>query len=90
MLLIKHLQSLFEVTVPNKITSKKQMQPPVSGNAPEFVKEVTARIIAGEGDLLPVSKMPVDGTFPANNNQMGKKKYCSRCSCLGYGNLYSM
>ena len=46
----KTLANLFEVTVPNKITSNKQMQPPVSGNAPDFVKEVTARIIAGEGD----------------------------------------
>jgi pyruvate-ferredoxin/flavodoxin oxidoreductase len=47
----KTVANLFEVTVPNKITSNKQMQPPVSGNAPDFVKEVTAKIIAGEGDL---------------------------------------
>jgi len=69
----KTLANLFEVIVPNKITSNKQMQPPVSGNAPDFVKEVTAKIIAGEGDLLPVSKMPVDGTFPLTTTRWEKR-----------------
>ena len=69
----KTVANLFEVTVPNKITSSKQMQPPVSGNAPDFVKEVTAKIIAGEGDLLPVSKMPVDGTFPLTTTRWEKR-----------------
>ena len=82
--------NLFEVTIPDKVTSKLQLQPPVSGNAPDFVKEVTARIIAGEGDLLPVSKMPVDGTFPVNNNKMGKEKHRVRSSCVGYGYMYSV
>ncbi|MCO6446909.1 MAG: 4Fe-4S dicluster domain-containing protein, partial [Ignavibacterium album] len=49
------------------------MQPPVSGNAPDFVKEVTARIIAGEGDQLPVSKMPIDGTFPLSTTKWEKR-----------------
>ena len=65
--------NLFEVTVPKNVTSKLQLQPPVSGNAPDFVKEVTARIIAGEGDLLPVSKMPVDGTFPLTTTRWEKR-----------------
>ena len=65
--------NLFEVTVPNKVTSKTQLQPPVSGNAPDFVKDVTAKIIAGEGDLLPVSKMPVDGTFPLTTTRWEKR-----------------
>ena len=82
--------NLFEVTVPKNITSKLQLQPPVSGNAPEFVKDVTAKIIAGDGDLLPVSKMPIDGTFPLYNNKMGKTKHRFRSSCMGYGHLYSM
>ena len=69
----KTVANLFEVTVPNKITSNKQMQPSVSGNAPDFVKEVTAKIIAGEGDLLPVSKMPVDGTFPLTTTRWEKR-----------------
>ena len=82
--------NLFEVTVPNKVTSKLQLQPPVSGNAPDFVKEVTAKIIAGEGDLLPVSKMPVDGTFPLTTTRWEKTKHSIRSSCVGYGYLYSM
>lgn len=69
----KTLANLFEVKVPNKITSKIKMQPPVSGNAPDFVKEVTARIIAGEGDQLPVSKMPIDGTFPLSTTKWEKR-----------------
>jgi pyruvate-ferredoxin/flavodoxin oxidoreductase len=65
--------NLFEVTVPKDVTSKLQLQPPVSGNAPDFVKDVTAKIIAGEGDLLPVSKMPVDGTFPLTTTRWEKR-----------------
>ncbi|MDY0082773.1 MAG: pyruvate:ferredoxin (flavodoxin) oxidoreductase [Ignavibacteriaceae bacterium] len=69
----KTLANLFEVQIPNKITSSIKMQPPVSGDAPDFVKEVTARIIAGEGDQLPVSKMPVDGTFPLSTTKWEKR-----------------
>lgn len=67
------LDNLFEVKVPNNITSKRQLQPAVSANAPTFVHEVTARMIAGEGDLLPVSKMPVDGTYPLATTQWEKR-----------------
>jgi len=69
----KTVANLFEVQVPNKITSNKKMQPAVSGDAPDFVKEVTAKIIAGEGDKLPVSKMPVDGTFPLTTTRWEKR-----------------
>ena len=65
--------NLFEVTVPKNVTSKLQLQPPVSGNAPDFVLDVTAKIIAGEGDLLPVSKMPIDGTFPLSTTRWEKR-----------------
>ncbi|HRN25940.1 MAG: pyruvate:ferredoxin (flavodoxin) oxidoreductase [Ignavibacteriaceae bacterium] len=65
--------NLFEVTVPKNVTSKLQLQPPVSGNAPDFVLDVTAKIIAGEGDLLPVSKMPIDGTFPLTTTRWEKR-----------------
>jgi pyruvate-ferredoxin/flavodoxin oxidoreductase len=69
----KTVANLFEVKIPNDVTSKIQLQPSVSGNAPAFVKEVTAKIIAGEGDLLPVSKMPVDGTFPLTTTRWEKR-----------------
>ncbi len=67
------LENLFEVEVQNKVTSKLQLQPAVAGNAPEFVLDVTAKIIGGEGDLLPVSKMPIDGTFPTATAQWEKR-----------------
>ncbi len=67
------LEGLFEVPVPSQVTSKIQLQPAVAGNAPKFVHEVTARIIAGEGDLVPVSKMPIDGTYPSGTSQWEKR-----------------
>jgi len=42
-------------------------------DAPDFVQRVTARMIAGEGDLLPVSALPVDGTFPTGTAQYEKR-----------------
>ena len=67
------LAHLHKVRVPQKITSKLGMRPPVSPNAPEFVREVEGRIIAGEGDLLPVSVFPPDGTYPAGTTQYEKR-----------------
>ncbi len=45
-----------------------------STNGDGFVERVTKRLIAGEGDLLPVSAMPVDGTFPTATTQFEKRK----------------
>ncbi len=45
----------------------------VPEEAPEFVQNVTARIMAGEGDLLPVSAFPVDGTFPTATTKWEKR-----------------
>jgi pyruvate-ferredoxin/flavodoxin oxidoreductase len=45
----------------------------VPTNAPDFVQNVTAHIIAGHGDLLPVSAMPIDGTFPTGTAQYEKR-----------------
>jgi pyruvate-ferredoxin/flavodoxin oxidoreductase len=67
------LASLFEVKVPDKVTSTLEMPPLVSPNAPDFVKNVTAQIIAGFGDSLPVSAFPKDGTFPTATAQWEKR-----------------
>ena len=67
------LANLFEVKVPAKVTSTIAMPPVVSPKAPKFVKEVTAEIMAGFGDLLPVSKMPVDGTYPTGTARWEKR-----------------
>ena len=45
----------------------------VAADAPDFVREVTARLMAGEGDLLPVSAMPPDGTFPTGTTRWEKR-----------------
>ncbi len=69
----KTIANLFEVEVPEKATSKIQLQPAVSVNAPEFVQKVTSCMIAGKGDDLPVSKMPDDGTYPVGTAQWEKR-----------------
>jgi pyruvate-ferredoxin/flavodoxin oxidoreductase len=67
------LANLFEVKVRDKVTSTVTMPPAVSANAPDFVRKVTGAIIAGLGDSLPVSAMPVDGTFPVGTAQWEKR-----------------
>ena len=67
------LANLFEIKVPNKISSHIEMQPPVPAEAPEFVQGVTAMIIAGRGDEIPTSMFPVDGTFPTATTQWEKR-----------------
>src|SRR4051794_7863569 len=55
------LAHLHQVQVPGKITALFDIRPAVPAAAPDFVQRVTAKIVAGEGDDLPVSAMPVDG-----------------------------
>ncbi|MFQ5864360.1 MAG: pyruvate:ferredoxin (flavodoxin) oxidoreductase [bacterium] len=67
------LSHLYEVNVPNQINGKVEMLPPVSEDAPQFVRAVLGKIIAGQGDELPVSALPVDGTFPTGTAQWEKR-----------------
>ncbi|MBN2143300.1 MAG: pyruvate:ferredoxin (flavodoxin) oxidoreductase [Candidatus Aureabacteria bacterium] len=67
------LAHLSEVKVPNKVTSTFTMPPAVAEDSPVFVKEVLGEIIAGRGDLIPVSKFPADGTFPTATSQYEKR-----------------
>ena len=67
------LNHLHEVRVPEKVTSTFDLRPYVPAAAPGFVQKVTAKIIAGEGDDLPVSAMPIDGTFPVGTAQWEKR-----------------
>jgi pyruvate-ferredoxin/flavodoxin oxidoreductase len=53
------------VKVPAAATSKITRRQPVPANAPTFVKEVLGAMISQNGDKLPVSKFPVDGTYPS-------------------------
>ena len=67
------LANLFEVKVPVESLSTIDLQPPVPEQAPAFVRDVLGPIIQGDGDFLPVSKMPVDGTFPSGTSQWEKR-----------------
>jgi len=87
----KTLDNLFEVEIPSKVTSKKGLQPPVAGRAPEFVQKVIAKMIEGKGDMIPVSMLPDDGTYPSGTAQWEKRnialevpvwdpEYCIQCN----------
>ncbi|MFZ5817067.1 MAG: pyruvate:ferredoxin (flavodoxin) oxidoreductase [Bacillota bacterium] len=68
------LEHLYEVKIPAAVpTSTKDFRPPVPPEAPEFVQKVTAAMIAGRGDNLPVSALPCDGTFPTATTQWEKR-----------------
>ncbi len=67
------LAHLYEVKVPSTVTSTLEVPQTVAQGAPEFVKRVTAPMIAGHGDLLPVSALPVDGTYPSGTTRFEKR-----------------
>jgi len=90
------LERIYEVKVPGKVTSKITMPPVVPEDSPDFVKEVTAEMMARRGDKLPVSKMPADGKFPTGTTRYEKRNIavnipvwepeiciqCARCSLV--------
>ena len=67
------LANLYEVTVPASVTSVIEMPAVVPAGAPSFVQEITAMMMAGNGDDLPVSAMPIDGTYPCATTQWEKR-----------------
>ncbi len=67
------LANLHEVKVPRKLTATHAMPPTVSEAAPDFVRRVTAVMMSGKGDLLPVSAFPVDGTWPVATTKWEKR-----------------
>jgi pyruvate-ferredoxin/flavodoxin oxidoreductase len=67
------LSELVEVKVPATATSTLHRMPPMPSNAPKFVRDVIAPLIRGEGDLLPVSAMPADGTWPTDTAKWEKR-----------------
>ena len=68
------LAGLYEVPVPDRATSTIEVPPVVAANAPEFVQRVTATLIAGAGDRLPVSAMSADGTWPSGTAAYEKRQ----------------
>jgi pyruvate-ferredoxin/flavodoxin oxidoreductase len=67
------LENLHEVRVPGQVTSTFDRRSPVPADAPAFVQDVTARMIAGDGDGLPVSALPADGTYPCGTTRWEKR-----------------
>ncbi|MES9960618.1 MAG: pyruvate:ferredoxin (flavodoxin) oxidoreductase [Sedimenticola sp.] len=67
------LDHLYEVKVPEAVTSDRELDPVVTSDASDFVREVTAPMLEGKGDDLPVSLIPVDGTYPSGTTKWEKR-----------------
>jgi pyruvate-ferredoxin/flavodoxin oxidoreductase len=67
------LEGLHEIDVPASATSTRELAPVVPLDAPEFVRTVTAAMIAGRGNELPVSALPIDGTYPSGTAAYEKR-----------------
>ncbi|MBL4832021.1 MAG: pyruvate:ferredoxin (flavodoxin) oxidoreductase, partial [Aliivibrio sp.] len=86
------LAHLYEVEVQSAVTAKEQTKAIVSDQAPEFVRKVTAQMMAGKGDLIPVSQLPVDGTYPSATTQWEKRNIAQQLpiweedACIQCGN----
>ncbi len=90
------LANLQEIARPAAVIPGKRMRATVRDDAPDFVKKVTALMLEGKGDLLPVSAFPVDGTWPTGTAKHEKRAIapnipiwepdiciqCNRCSVI--------
>ncbi len=89
------IEKIVEVKVP-KTTDGHEIPATVPDDAPDFVKQVTATMIEGNGDSLKVSQIPDDGTWPTGTTQYEKRNIavkvpewlsenciqCGRCSIV--------
>ena len=87
------LSNLHKVEIPATASSNFEMPEPVGAHAPDFVKRITAEIMAGRGNRLPVSALPPDGTWPTGTSVWDKRRlaleipvwdedlciYCGKC-----------
>ena len=67
------LAHLHEVKVPDAVSSTTEMRAVVPAKAPDFVQKVTAMMMGGRGDELPVSALPIDGTYPSGTTRWEKR-----------------
>jgi pyruvate-ferredoxin/flavodoxin oxidoreductase len=72
------VENLVRVDVPKVAGSELRRIPPVPAAAPDFVQRVTAAMVAGRGDELPVSAFPVDGTWPTSTSRWEKRNIASQ------------
>ncbi|WP_413284747.1 pyruvate:ferredoxin (flavodoxin) oxidoreductase [Vibrio sp. MA40-2] len=86
------LANLHQIDVPDKVSATESEITFVSDKAPDFVKQVTAKMMAGEGDLIPVSQLPNDGTYPSGTTQWEKRNIAQKIpiwqadQCIQCGN----
>ncbi|MEP7333342.1 MAG: pyruvate:ferredoxin (flavodoxin) oxidoreductase, partial [Terracoccus sp.] len=86
------LAALQEIPVPVTVPSGHPLPPIVPADAPEFVRTVTAAMMSGHGDALPVSALPVDGTYPSGTTAYEKRRISDLVaqwdpdSCIQCGN----
>jgi pyruvate-ferredoxin/flavodoxin oxidoreductase len=86
------LQGLRRVELPDRVSSDRDTRPVVPAHAPEFVQRVTARMMIGRGDELPVSALPVDGTYPSSTTRYEKRNISEQVAiwdpelCIQCGN----
>jgi pyruvate-ferredoxin/flavodoxin oxidoreductase len=86
------LENLFQVRVPAKTTAIELKSSGISEKAPEFVRTVTQMMISGLGDNIPVSALPVDGTYPSGTSKWEKRNVSNRVAvwepdiCIQCGN----
>ncbi len=89
------LANLYQVTLPAEATSQFTRRKPVADSAPEFVRESLAPLMIFEGDKVPVSAMPLDGTFPTATTQWEKRNIALEIPvwepslCIQCGNVLS-
>ena len=67
------LSHLHEVNYPKNVTSNLKLEDKIPENAPDFVKNFTAKLIAGKGEEIKVSEMSIDGTFPTDTTRYEKR-----------------
>ncbi|MBT9544144.1 MAG: pyruvate:ferredoxin (flavodoxin) oxidoreductase [Candidatus Sericytochromatia bacterium] len=67
------LSHLYQIPLPESCNSTRERHLSVPANAPAFVQNVLGAMLAGRGDLLPVSALPVDGTYPSGTSQWEKR-----------------
>lgn len=86
------LANLFEVKIPENISALQREEEGIDENAPDFVKNVTYKMMIGKGDELPVSAIPIDGTYPNGTTKWEKRNISEKVAtwnpdtCIQCGN----